>query len=110
MFSIIKKFIFLVGLTLCVIVNGYSQVVISTKSGMWTDPSVWDGGLVPSLVNATEIIINHEITIPNASMISIRNVIVNGTLMIESGAILDLIADGMTEKCELQYFGVLSLK
>ena len=110
MFLLIKKLTFLVGLTLCVIVNGYTQIVTSTKNGIWTDPSLWDGGQVPTLANATEIVINHDVTIGDGSIISIRNVIVNGTLTVGAGAVVDLIPDALIEKWDLQIFGTLTLQ
>ena len=110
MFLLIKKLNFLVGLTLCVIVNGYTQTVTSTKNGIWTDPSLWDGGQVPTLANATEIVINHDVTVPDGSIISIRNVIVNGMLTVGAGAVVDLIPDALIEKWDLQIFGTLTMQ
>ena len=110
MFSIIRKINFLVGLTLCVIVNGFAQTVTSTKNGIWTDPSLWDGGQVPTLANATEIVINHDVAVPDGSIISIRNVVLNGMLTLGPGTVVDLIPDGLIEKWDFQIFGRLTMQ
>ena len=110
MFSIIRKLNFLVGLTLCVIVNGFTQTVTSTKNGIWTDPSLWDGGQVPTLANATEIVINHDVAVPDGSIISIHNVVLNGMLTLGPGTVVDLIPDGLIEKWDFQIFGRLTMQ
>lgn len=106
---IIKKVCFLVGLTLCVVAESCCQVVTSTRNGLWTDPLVWDSGQVPTLENATETIINHEIVIPGAIAVSIRNVVLNGRLTVEQGTVVDLVADALLDKKDLQVLGVLVL-
>ncbi len=107
MYLIIKKVCFLVGLTLWVIVGSYGQVVTSIKHGLWTDPTVWDSNLVPTVVNCTETVVNHEVMIPAGSTISLRNVVVNGRLTVGTGSVADLVADALPEKRDLQVFGVL---
>jgi hypothetical protein len=106
---VIKKVFFLVGLTLCVISNLHSQVVTSTRNGLWTDAATWDGGLVPTSANASEIIVNHDVIVPKSSAISILNTVVNGTLTIEPRANVTLEADALTQKFDLQVFGTLVL-
>ncbi|WP_276373555.1 T9SS type A sorting domain-containing protein [Chryseolinea sp. H1M3-3] len=107
MYLIIKKVCFLVGLTLWVIVNSYGQIVTSIKHGLWTDPTVWDSNLVPTVVNSTETVVNHEVMIPAGSTISLQNVVVNGRLTVGTGSVADLVADALPEKKDLQVFGVL---
>ncbi len=94
---------------MCVIVRGHSQIVTSARNGLWNDPSTWIGGQVPTLGNATETIVNHDVVIPRSSAVSIQNTIVNGGLLIESKAIVDLVADASTE-WNLQVFGILTLQ
>src|SRR5687768_13962552 len=106
---VIKKVFFLVGLTLCVISNLHSQVVTSTGNGLWTDAATWDGGLVPTSANASEIIVDHDVIVPRSSVISILNTVVNGTLTVEPRANVTLEADALTQKFDLQVFGTLVL-
>ncbi len=106
---VIRKVFFPVGLTLCVISNLHSQVVTSTGNGLWTNPATWSGGVVPTSANATEIIINHDVSIPELSVLSIRNVVVNGILTIESHANVTLEPDALTQKYDLQVLGTLVL-
>src|SRR5687767_8715238 len=106
---IIKKICFLVGLAWCAIINSYSQIVTSTRNGLWTDPSVWDSGQVPTSANATGTIVNHEIAIPGLT-VSIVNVVVNGRLTLNPGAVVTLVPDALTDKADLQVFGVLVLE
>jgi hypothetical protein len=110
MYPITKKMCFLVGLALCAIINSYSQIVTSTRNGLWTDPTVWDSGQVPTPFNATETIVDHEIAIPDLTTVSIINVVVNSRLTVNSGAIVDLVADALADKRDLQVFGVLVLE
>src|SRR5688500_9367516 len=110
MIMFIRKFIFLAGLTLCFAVAGHTQTVTSTRDGLWTDPSVWDMGQVPTLATASEIVIDHAVTIPPASFITIRNAVVNNSLTVATGAICDLVPDGLPAKKDLQVFGVLILE
>jgi hypothetical protein len=84
MFLIIKKVCFLVGLTLYVI-NANCQIVISTRNGVWTDPTTWLGGAVPTSVNATQIIIDHEVELPPVS-VSVFRLVVNNKLTLKTAS------------------------
>ena len=109
MYMLIRKLGFLAGLTLCIAVTGHSQTVTSIRDGFWSDPSVWDTGQVPTLATASETVINHAVIIPTASVNAIRNVVVNNSLTVETGAIVDLMPDALPEKNDLQVLGTLVL-
>ena len=110
MYLLNKKLTFLAGLTLCCAVIGHTQTVTSIRDGLWTDPSVWDTGQVPTLATASETVINHAVILPTASVISLRNAVVNNSLTIETGAVADLIPDALPAKWDLQVFGTLVLQ
>ncbi len=106
MLLIIRKVIFLVGLTLYIIC-AHSQIVTSTRNGVWADPSVWTGGTVPTSVNATQIIIDHEVEIPGALTVSVFRLVVNNKLTLKSSATLNILPDGFTDIPDLQIHGTL---
>ena len=105
--AIIRKASFLVGLALCVSVCAKSQVVTSTKNGLWNDPTVWDSGQVPTMENATETVVNHEVLITDSTSISVQNVVVNDRLTVGVGAVVDIFPDALPEKKDLLVLGVL---
>ena len=105
MFLIIKKVFFLVGLTLYVIYAN-CQIVISTRNGVWTDPTTWLGGVVPTSVNATQIIIDHEVELPPVS-VSVFRLVVNNKLTLKTASTLNILADALTDVPDLQVFGTL---
>lgn len=109
MYSIIRKVSFLVGLTLCVIVSGHSQVVTSTRDGLWTDPTLWDGGFVPTVENASQTVIDHDVTIPDSTALAIGITTINSRLTVGTGAVVNLMDDGVPGNWDLQVFGVLVL-
>ena len=96
-------------LMLYAIISAHCQTVSTTKNGLWTDPTLWDGGNVPSLDNATEIIVDHDVEISAGSNINMRNVIVRGRLTIFGGATVTVVSDALVEKRDLQVFGTLVL-
>ena len=104
---IIRKVTFLVGLTLCVFVWARGQVVTSAKDGLWNDPTTWDSGLVPDVANATGTVVNHDVLIQDLETITIHNVIVNGSLTVGVGAVVDIQPDAIPESNDLQVFGSL---
>lgn len=110
MYCFIKKVSFLVGLTLCIIISVHSQVVTSTRDGLWTDASLWTGGQVPTLANATETVIDHNVIIPGSNAIAIQNTRINGSLTVASGTTVDLISDAFTDQWDLQVAGILILE
>src|SRR5688572_21808361 len=103
----IRKIYFLVVVVLCSVTKGYNQIVTSIGNGLWTDPTIWDSGQVPTPLNATSTIVNHELEIPGAASVSVQNVTVYGRLTVSSAAIVDVIADGLPDKWDLQVFGNL---
>lgn len=104
---IIRKVTFLVGLTLCVVVWARGQVVTSVRDGLWNDPTSWDSGLVPDVANAIETVVNHNVLIPDLTSIAVSNVVVNGSLTVGVGAVVDIQPDAMPERNDLQVFGSL---
>jgi hypothetical protein len=110
MYLLNRKLLFLAGLTLCCAVIGYTQTVTSIRDGLWTDPSVWDAGQVPTLATASETVINHAVIIPTASVITIQNAVVNNSLTLATGSIVDLIPDGLPAKRDLQVVGTLTIQ
>jgi hypothetical protein len=92
MLLIIKKAIFLVGLTLY-ITSAHSQTVTSTRNGVWNDPSIWSGGFVPTSVNATGIVIDHEVELPSMFVVSAYYLIVNGKLTLKGSCQLTILTD-----------------
>ena len=110
LYLLIRKFVFLAGLTLCCAVSGHTQTVTSIRDGLWTDPSVWDTGQVPTLATASETVINHAVILPTASAVTIRNAVVNNSLTVETGAVVDLVPDALPAKRDLQVFGTLMMQ
>src|SRR5688572_22905117 len=110
MYLLNKKIGFLAGLTLCFAVIGHTQTVTSIRDGLWTDPSVWDTGQVPTLATASETVINHAVILPTASAVTIRNAVVNNSLTVETGAVVDLVPDALPAKRDLQVFGTLTIQ
>lgn len=84
-----------------------SQIVISTRNGVWTDPTTWSGGIVPTSVNATQIIIDHEVEVPGAYSVSVFRLVVNNKLTLKTSATLNILADGLTAVPDLQINGTL---
>ena len=106
MLLIIKKVFFLVGLTLYVIYAN-SQIVISTRNGVWTDPAIWSGGFVPTSANATQIIIDHEVELPDVFNVSVLNLVVNSKLSLKAGSLLNLLPDALPDTPDMLISGVL---
>lgn len=106
---IIRKVIFLVGLTLY-ITSAHSQTVTSTRNGAWNDPTIWSGGFVPASVNATGIIIDHEVELPSLYVVSVYNVIVNGKLTLKGSSQLTILADSQPGIRDLTIVGTLILE
>ena len=110
MYLINKKIGFLAGLSLCFAVIGHTQTVTSIRDGLWTDPSIWDTGQVPTLATASETVINHAVILPTASVLTIQNAVVNNSLTVETGVVVDLVPDAFPAKKDLQVFGTLVLQ
>jgi hypothetical protein len=92
MLLIIKKVFFLVGLTLY-ITSAHSQTVTSTRNGVWSDPATWSSGAVPTSVNATGIVIDHEIELPTLYVVGVVNLIINNKLTLKGSSQLDILPD-----------------
>jgi hypothetical protein len=86
---ICRKALFLAGLTLCVIHFGFSQTVISANNGSWNHPMTWSGGVIPTLSNATNVIVQHDVTI--STNVESHSLSVEGSLQILVGASLTII-------------------
>ncbi|HEX6890752.1 MAG TPA: hypothetical protein VF141_08665, partial [Chryseolinea sp.] len=92
MLLIIKKVVFLVGLTLY-ITSAHSQTVTSTRNGVWSDPATWSSGVVPTSVNATGIVIDHEVELPTLYVVAVVNLIINNKLTLRGSSQLDILPD-----------------
>lgn len=92
---------------MCVIVNVCSQVVTSTGDGLWTDPNIWDTGVVPTTGNAVETVVDHDVMIPGSASVSISNLRIDGSLTVETSATVDIVTDVLTDQWDLQVFGTL---
>ncbi len=90
MLLIFRKVSFLVGLTLYVIC-AHSQTVTSTRNGVWSDVSTWEGGVIPSSENATQIIIDHEVELPEPFAVSVVELVVNNKLTLKTGSSLEIL-------------------
>jgi len=106
MLLIIKKVFFLVGLTLYVI-SANSQIVSSTRNGVWTDPAIWSGGFVPTSANATQIIIDHEVELPDLVNVSVLNLVINNKLSLKAGSLLNLLSDALPDTPDMLISGML---
>jgi len=71
----------------CAVVNAQSFTV---QSGNWSSPSTWSDGIIPNS-SSDVVTINHIVTIPTDTALSIDQVIVNDTLIIETGATVTLV-------------------
>jgi hypothetical protein len=56
------------------------------RSGVWNDPTIWSGGFIPTSVNATGIVIDHEVELPPLFVVSVYNLIVNGKLTLKGSS------------------------
>src|SRR5689334_13186924 len=92
MLLIIKKVIFLVGLTLYII-SAHSQTVTSIRNGVWNDPATWSSGAIPTSANATGIVIDHEVELPTSYVVSAVNLIINNKLTLRGSSQLNILAD-----------------
>ncbi|HYF67682.1 MAG TPA: hypothetical protein VD884_06080 [Ohtaekwangia sp.] len=71
--------------------KAHGQTFSTARDGDWTDPSTWEGGVVPE-GGATEIIeIYHEIYLPEFAEVTIYQVTIQGELYIASNATLSLL-------------------
>ncbi len=52
----------------------------SIQSGLWTNPSIWSCGAVPTSTNVTTISAGHIVTIPSSTSAFVRNLLNYGTL------------------------------
>ena len=109
MLLIIKKVIFLVGLTLY-ITSAHSQTVTSTRNGVWNDPTIWSSGFVPTSVNATGIVIDHEVELPAMFVVSAYYMIVNGKLTLKGSSQLTILADAQPLILDLTISGTLVIE
>lgn len=83
-----RKALFLAGLTLCVSISSFGQIVTSAKDGLWSDPSTWEGGIIPSMFSATSVIVRHEVILD--SRVEVSSVTVQSSLMLSSSGFLEL--------------------
>src|SRR5688572_32291204 len=95
MLLIIKKVVFLVGLTLY-ITSAHSQTVTSMRNGVWSDPATWSSGIVPTSANATGIVIDHEVELPTLYVVSVFNLIINNKLILKGSSQLDILPDALS--------------
>lgn len=66
----------------------------TVRSGKWSSPSTWLNGIVPN-ESSGDIIINHDVDIPEDTLLSVDQLTINATLTIEKNAVLTLQnADG----------------
>ena len=94
MLLIAKKVFFLVGLTLYII-SAHSQTVTSTRNGVWSDPATWSSGIVPTSVNATVVVIEHEVELPSLYVVSVFNLLINNKLTLKTSSQLDILPDAL---------------
>jgi hypothetical protein len=94
MLLIAKKVFFLVGLTLYII-SAHSQTVTSTRNGVWSDPAIWSSGIVPTSVNATGVVIEHEVELPSLYVVSVSNLFINNKLTLKTSSQLDILPDAL---------------
>ena len=94
MLLIVKKVFFLVGLTLY-ITSAHSQTVTSTRNGVWNDPATWSLGIVPTSVNATGVVIEHEVELPSLYVVSVSNLLINNKLTLKPSSQLDILPDAL---------------
>jgi len=96
----------LVAATLWVHLAAYSQTVTTANDGVWENPVTWVGGIVPTSASATAIIVNHDVLISGPGPMSASNVLVNGRLTLATGAVLNILADGLANP-DLRVSGTL---
>jgi hypothetical protein len=106
MLLIFKKVSFLVGLTLLVI-DAHSQIVSSTRNGDWNDAATWTGGIIPSSVNATQVVVNHAVVVSAPSTIAVHRLVVHDQLTLKVGSALQILPDDQTELPDLLVVGTL---
>ncbi|HMG88853.1 MAG TPA: hypothetical protein VK589_02300, partial [Chryseolinea sp.] len=105
MLLIIKKVVFLVGLTLY-ITSAHSQTVTSTRNGVWNDPTTWSSGIVPTSANATGVVIDHEVELPTLYVVSVVNLIINNKLTLRGSSQLNILPDVLPDS-DLSVLGIL---
>src|SRR5688572_8513180 len=105
MLLIAKKVFFLVGLTLY-ITSAHSQTVTSTRNGVWNDPATWSSGNVPTSVNATGVVIEHEVELPSLYVVSVSNLLINNKLTLKTLSQLDILPDALPSP-DLSIIGTL---
>src|SRR5688572_7418493 len=106
----IGRVILLWGMILCLSIKVFCQTVTSVRDGLWTDPTVWSGGVVPTSANATETIVDHQLIVPTGSSISMINVKINGSLTVENGATINLISDAFPALWDFHVAGVFTMQ
>ena len=107
MLPIIRKISLSVVLTFFVL-SANSQLVTSIANGVWNDPAIWSGGVIPTSVTATQIIVDHEVVLPAAYSVSTFNLILNNRLTLSSGASLTILEDVLTSVPDLLVTGTLT--
>jgi hypothetical protein len=70
-----------------------AQVIQSnaTGGGQWSDPGTWVGGVVPTSINSTSIIIEAGDVITVDANFTIDQTIVDGSLIIDPGVVLTIV-------------------
>jgi len=109
MLIIFKKASFLVGLTLFVI-DAHSQIVTSTRDGVWSDPTTWSGGVIPTSMNAAQVVIDHAVEFPPSFSVSVFHLVIHNSLTLHAGDTLEILEDTFPGEPDMQVSGTLVME
>ena len=99
-FSVVISFILI---TTC----SLAQTITSNQDGLWNDASTWAGGVIPTTANSTEIIVNHNISIPSAYSVTVDGMTVNAVVTINTGGTLTILSEGSPGFSQNYIYGTL---
>jgi hypothetical protein len=85
------KLVLSVGLIL-VTGNLLAQTITSNQDGPWNATSTWVGGVIPTNVNSSAIIVNHNVSVPGGYSVTIDGLTLNSQLTINTGGTLDILS------------------
>ncbi len=106
MLTLILKILHPIVLSLFII-SAYSQVITTATNGAWDNPTIWSGGVVPSSANATQIRIDHDVTLPAGYSVSVFGLIINNNLTLITGSTLTILEDAAPAVPDLLVTGTL---
>lgn len=93
---------------ICLSATSFAQTFTSTQPGPWNVASTWGGAGVPTAANSTSILVNHAVTIPSGFTATIDQTTVTGSIVVNSGGILD-VANGTGNDLSLTGTGALDV-